>query len=294
MSSLIISSASRSSPHIFIYRSSHIILIPSTFHSIILACFAFPLIHFTIVLFAISSKLIFYHFIWHTLLFIIPSSFPSYFTSISLITTHPCFSFPFASMFSIHLFASIPISFFLSHTSITLTLIHFHSNTLIPFQFIISIHFLFLFHPFHPIHLISSLNLLITSLYLLSFSFTLESLSYSNSILWDKKQEECLDVTAFTSHGWFKCSRIEYSWSQLVITWRLESVGVLEAVATEFNYAGCALHNIYINQSPSQYSQEWLFQYSGNCTDRLWRTSMKECLFTYHLDIPLRIVIVFL
>ena len=129
MPSLIISSASHSSPRIFIYHSSHIILIPFSFHSVILAFFTFPLIHFTMVLFEILSKLIFTHFIYHTLLFIIPSSFPSYFTSITLITTHLCFSFPFASMFSIHPFRSIPISFFLSVTSITLTLIHFHSNT---------------------------------------------------------------------------------------------------------------------------------------------------------------------
>ena len=104
MPSLIISSASSSSPRIFIYHSSHIILIPSSFHSIILAFFTFPLIHFTMVLFAISSKLIFTHFIYHTLLFIIPSFFPSYFNSITLITTHLCFSFSFASIFSIHSF----------------------------------------------------------------------------------------------------------------------------------------------------------------------------------------------
>ena len=145
MPSLIISSASRSSPRIFIYHSSRIILIPSSFHSIILAFFTFPLIHFTMVLFAISSKLIFSYFIYHTLLFIIPSSFPSYFNSITFITTHSCFSFPFASMFSIHSFSSIPIPFFLSSTSITLTLIHFHSNPLIPFHFIILIHFHVLF-----------------------------------------------------------------------------------------------------------------------------------------------------
>ena len=102
MPSLIISFASRSSPRIFIYHSSHIILIPSSFHSIILAFFTFPLIHFTMVLFAISSKLIFTHFIYHTLLFINQSSFPSYFTSITLIITHHCFSFLIASMFSIH------------------------------------------------------------------------------------------------------------------------------------------------------------------------------------------------
>ena len=144
MPSLIISSASHSSPRIFIYHSSHIILIPFSFHSIILAFFTFPLIHFTM-LFAISSKLIFTHFIYHTLVFIIPSSFPSYFISITFIITHPCFSFSFASMISIHSFPSIPIPFFLLPTSITLTPIHFHSIPLIPFHFIITIHFQFLF-----------------------------------------------------------------------------------------------------------------------------------------------------
>ena len=84
-----------------------------------------------------SFSLIFFN---HTILFIIPSFFPSYFTSITLITTHLCFSFIFASMFSIHPFPSISISLFLSVTSITLTIFHFHSNTLIPFHFIISIH----------------------------------------------------------------------------------------------------------------------------------------------------------
>ena len=145
MPSLIISSASRSSPRIFIYHSSHIILIPFSFHSIILAFFTFPLIHFTMVLFAISSKLIFTHFIYHTLLFIIPFSFHSYFNSITVITTHLCFSFSFASMFSIHSFPSIPIPFFLSTTSIILTSLHFLSNPLIPFHLIVPLHMLFLF-----------------------------------------------------------------------------------------------------------------------------------------------------
>ena len=58
MPSLIISSASRSSPRVFIYHSSHIFLFPFSFHYIIFAFFTFPLIHFTMVLFAISSKLI--------------------------------------------------------------------------------------------------------------------------------------------------------------------------------------------------------------------------------------------
>ena len=49
----------------------------------------FPLIHFTMVLFAFSPKLNFAHFIYHTLSFIIPTSFPSVSTSITLITNHP-------------------------------------------------------------------------------------------------------------------------------------------------------------------------------------------------------------
>ena len=113
------------------------------------------------------------------------------------------------------LYASIPVSLFFSTTSITLTLIHFHSNTLIPSRFIIPIHLLFLFLTLHShtfsgilvlhyqafilfsliptlfidsyhssflfnvadiIHLISSLLILITSLYLLSFSINLDSI----------------------------------------------------------------------------------------------------------------------
>ena len=82
------------------------------------------------VLFAISSKLIFTHFIHHTLLFIIPSSFPSSFTSITLITTHPCYSFLFAFLFFMHPFpyhsSSYPLP---SHSllSIPIPILSFHS-----------------------------------------------------------------------------------------------------------------------------------------------------------------------
>ena len=82
------------------------------------------------VLFAISSKLIFTHFIHHTLLFIIPSSFNSYFNSITFITTHPCFSLQFASMFSIY---SLPFHSsyqpLQSHSllSISIAILSFHS-----------------------------------------------------------------------------------------------------------------------------------------------------------------------
>ena len=82
------------------------------------------------VLFAISSKLIFTHFIHHTFLFIIPSSFPSSFTSITLITTHPCYSFLFAFLFSMHPFPSLSSSHPLqsiSLLSISIAILSFHS-----------------------------------------------------------------------------------------------------------------------------------------------------------------------
>ena len=60
-------------------------------------------------------------------------------------------------------------------------------------------------------------------------------------------------------------------------------IGVLEAVATETDYAGCALNHIYIYQPPNQYSQGWSLQYSGNCTHRLRRTLVKEDLFIHQL-----------
>ena len=88
------------------------------------------------VLFAISSKLMFTHFIYHTLLFIIPYSFPSSFTSITLITTHPCYSFLFAFLFFMHPFpyhsSSYPLQ---SHSllSISIAILSFHSIASFPF-----------------------------------------------------------------------------------------------------------------------------------------------------------------
>ena len=88
------------------------------------------------VLFAISSKLIFTHFIYHTLLFIIPSSFPSYFTPFTLITTHLCFSFLFAFLFFMHPFPSLSSSQPLqSHSllSIPIPILSFHPVSSFPF-----------------------------------------------------------------------------------------------------------------------------------------------------------------
>ena len=88
------------------------------------------------VLFAISSKLIFTHFIYHTLLSIIPSSFNSYFTSITLITNHPCCSFLLSSMFFMHPFPSHSSSQPLpSHSllSISIPILSFHSISSFPF-----------------------------------------------------------------------------------------------------------------------------------------------------------------
>ena len=271
MSSLIIASASRSSPRISIYHSSHIILISSSFHFIIFVFFTFPLIHFTMVLFAISSKLIFTHFIYHTLLFTIPSSFPSYFTSITLITTHLCFSFSIASMFFMHPFPYIPIPFFLSATSNTLTLIHFHSNPLIPLHCIITIHFLFLFltpyyHAFSdttPLHypslsFISSISILIPLSAILHIPFIsflrfpLSCLIYEISIMFVRLvvipcpfvvligNTRCqLDVIAFASDGWIESISIDWWGNVRMNTWRLNGIGVVEAVRIEVDSIRC-------------------------------------------------------
>ena len=53
-----------------------------------------------------------------------------------------------------------------------------------------------------------------------------------------------------------KSRGIESLYSETMTTIGFNRIGVLEAVATEFNYAGCALNHIYINQPPNQYSQE--------------------------------------
>ena len=194
MSSLIISSASRSSPFIFIYHSSHIILIPSSFYSCILAFFTFPLIHFTMVLFAISSKLIFTHFIYHTLLFIIPSSFPSYFNSITLITTH---FFTHLCSLSIHFhpfpshYSSQPLQ---SHLLlvISISILSFHS--IASFSFISNSFFdLSFFHdqwytrPPLSLSLVSSILILIPFFSILIISFiSFLRFSVIVSQLWDK------------------------------------------------------------------------------------------------------------
>ena len=270
MPSLIISSASHSSPHIFIYQSSHIILIPSSFHSIIVAFFTFPLNHFTMVLFAISSKLIFTHFIYNIPLFIIPSSFNSYFTSITLITNHPCYSFLLSSMFILHPFPSIPIPFFLSATSNTLTPIHFHSNPLIPFHFVIHFHFLFLFltpyyHAFSdttPLHypslsFISSITLLIPLSFILHIPFmsfvrfSSTCLNYEfytlfvrilliacSFVVLTRNTLSQLDVIAFVSDGWFESSSIEWWGKGRMGTCGLEGIGAPEAVITEVDSIG--------------------------------------------------------
>ena len=135
MPSNIISFASHSSPFIFIYHSSHIILLLSSFHSIILAFFTFPLIHFTMVLFAISPKLIFTYIIHHTLLFIIPSSFPSISPPSPSSPLFPAFlSHSHLCSLYIHFHLILPLSHFY----------HTHSYPF-PFQFIIFIQLLSLF-----------------------------------------------------------------------------------------------------------------------------------------------------
>ena len=157
MPSLIISSASRSSPRIFIYHSSHIILIPFSFHSIILAFFTFPLIHFTMVLFAISSKLIFAHFIYYTLLFKY-----SILLSILFHLHHPHHH---SSLLFILIRIYVLYSFIYIHSHPILPLNHFNHTHSYPFSFQYS-HSI----PFHHSH---SFPILLLTPQSLTFSDTL-------------------------------------------------------------------------------------------------------------------------
>ena len=93
----------------------------------------FPQNSFSLISFIISFYSLFHHS-FHPISLPSPSS-PHIFAFLS--HSHPCSIF-------IH-FLSIPIPFFLSTTSITLTPSYFHSTPLIPFHFIITIHSLSLY-----------------------------------------------------------------------------------------------------------------------------------------------------
>ena len=56
-------------------------------------------------------------------------------------------------------------------------------------------------------------------------------------------------------NAWRVVASNRYNQSEM-ITINLNRVGVLEAVAAEFDSIGCSLDDIYINQPPIQYSQE--------------------------------------
>ena len=143
-------------------------------------------------------------------------------------------------MFSFHSLSSIPIAFFLLPYSITLTLIHFHSNPLIPFHFIISIHFLFLFdssfshiqlytrpslslahfhlihsyshssifYPTHTINIVSLLLIYLSQLWVLYHVCWILVIACSFVVLIRNTLSQ-LDVIAFTSDGWIESSGIE-------------------------------------------------------------------------------------
>ena len=193
MSSLIISSASRSSHRIFIYHSSHIILIPSSFHSIILAFFTF---HSSISpwcssrfpqnSFSAISFIIPFYSLFHPPLS--PISRPS--PSSPLISAFHSHSHPCSISIHFHPFPTHSSSQSLpSHSllSISIPILSFHPIPSFPFIFyssfdssfshvqwysIISlsialIHFIHLyshssiFHPIHPIYIVSSLLLFV-------------------------------------------------------------------------------------------------------------------------------------
>ena len=163
-------------------------------------------------------------------------------------------------MFFMHPFPSISIPFFFSTTSITLTLIHFHSIPLFPFHFMIPIHFLYLLwliilprsvvlcyfinrHSYIssiaiPIPLssilhipfLSFLRFLSTCLYYEICNMLINPYSYG--VLIGNTQSQ-LDVTAFVSDVWFESRSIEWSGNAIMGTWGLEGIGEPEAGRTE-------------------------------------------------------------
>ena len=171
-------------------------------------------------------------------------------------------------MFSIHSFPSIPIPFFLSTTSITLTRIHFHSISLIPFHyshsfaihlltphshlfsgilpslFTVLIHFIHLtshssiFHPLH-IPLISFLRFSSSfpnyEFYTMFVRIVVIACSF---VLLIGNTLSQLDVIAFVSDSWFESSSIEWWGNGRMGTWGLEGIGVAEAAITEFDSIG--------------------------------------------------------
>ena len=197
MSSLIISSASRSSPRISIYHSSHIILIPSSFHSIILAFFHFsthpfhhgalrdflkthflsfhlsyPPTHYSILL----SFLFHLHHLHHhsSLLFILIRiyvlyPFISFHSHLILPLTHfhhsHSYPFPFQSSHSIpfHHFHSFAIPRLTPHSLTFSVIITLHY---LPFSFISSIPILNPLFPLnlYPIHVIFTSHLRLSTM----------------------------------------------------------------------------------------------------------------------------------
>ena len=196
MPSLIISSASRSSPRIFIYHSSHIILIPSSFHSIILAFFTFPLIHspwcssrfpqnsFSTISFIIPSYSLF-----HPLFYLISlpspaspliSAFHSHSHLCSLFihlhpfsshsSSQPLQSYSLLSIFiPIISFHSIPSFPFISNSSFdsSFSRVQWYPHPSVSIAHFYLIHYSShssIFHPTHPIHIVSSLPIIVPQL----------------------------------------------------------------------------------------------------------------------------------
>ena len=233
MPSLIISSASRSAPRIFIYHSSHIILIPFSFHSIILAFFHFsthpfhhgalrdflkthfllfhlsyPLIHYSILL---SFLFQLHHLHHHSFLLFIPIRIHVLYSFI-FIHSHPIlplihfnhtysYPFPFKSSHS--------ISFHHSH-SFPCSLLTPHSHS---FSGIFALHY-------PSLTLVSSIPILIPLSAILHIPFI---------CCVDRKHSHHLDVTASASDVWFESSGIEWWGNGRMRTWGLEGIGVLEA-----------------------------------------------------------------
>ena len=94
-----------------------------------------------------------------------------------------------------------------------------------------------LFHPTHPIHLISSLPIFISQL-LHQYHVCSDSRYHMFICCVDRKHSLSIDVFAFASDDWFESRSIEWWGNERLITWGLEEIGVAEAVITEIDSIG--------------------------------------------------------
>ena len=97
--------------------------------------------------------------------------------------------------------------------------------------------FLYL-HPQYPIHFLSSLRIYVSQIWILYLFVRILVNSCSFVVLtWNTLSQ--LDVIAFVSDVWFENSSIERWGNERMNTWRLNGIGVVEAVITAVDSIRC-------------------------------------------------------